>query len=408
METKKIISIGFLGNVFEWYDFSIYAFLAPVIGKVFFSSTDPKISLLKTFFVFSLSFLVRPLGGMFFGSLGDRVGRAYALKISFFLMGIPTIFIGLLPSYESLGITSVILLIILRLIQGFAAGGELPGSACYVYEHSDTKHRTFFCSFISASSALGVLCSSVVATTAFFIFDDKQMTDWAWRIPFFLGSVILVFLYYVRNQLMDEQFIRKEKSPIIELIKKEYKVMLKIIFLYAFVQMTFYSLAVWLPSYLNVYLGYSRQMAFLVGSLEIGSLVLLVLLLGYVAEKIGTKKMLVLGISLITLISYPAFLIFNQKFLPLIISVSFIIALGKACIYSVIIKLMGDVFTDGVRCSGISISSTLATTIFGGTAPTICGYLINKTGYTFIPVILPIVFGLLVLPIALMLKEEKS
>lgn len=406
METKKIVSIGFLGNVFEWYDFSVYAFLAPVIGKVFFSSSDPKISLLKAFFVFSLSFLARPLGSIYFGSLGDRVGRAYSLKVSFFLMGIPAVLIGLLPSYNSIGVTAIITLIILRLIQGFAAGGELPSSACYVYELSDTEHRNFFCSFVAASSILGVLCGSVVATIAFFIFDDKQMTSWAWRLPFFLGSVILIFLYYVRNQLMDEQFIRKENSPMVKLIRNEYKSILKIILLWSLIQMVLYSLFVWLPSYLNVYLGYSRQTAFLIGSLEIGFLVVLTLLLGFVAEKIGRRKLLLFGIFLLMLISYPAFVIFNYKFLPLIIAVAFVIALGMACLESVMMKLTVDSFTSGVRCSGVSISFTLATTIFGGTAPTICGYLINKTGCLFSPVLLLMAFCLLALPAAFSLKKD--
>ena len=402
---KKIVYIGFLGNIFEWYDFSVYAFLAPVIGKVFFSSSDPKISLLKTFFIFSLSFLIRPLGSIFFGSLGDRVGRAYSLKISLFLMGIPTVLIGLLPTYNSIGIISVILLIILRLIQGFAAGGELPGSACYVYETSDLKNRSFFCSFIAASAMLGVLCGSLVATTAFFIFDDRQMTDFAWRIPFLLGSAILVFLYYVRNQLMDECFVKKEVAPVTKLIKNEYKAVLKIIILYAFVQTSFYPLFVWLPSYLNVYLGFSSKTAFSLGSIGMALLVIFTLLWGYVAKRIGRKKMILFSIISIMLLAYPAFVVFNHKSLPMILAALFMLALCKGCMDSVMVELMGDSFTSSVRCSGISISFTLAAALFGGTTPTICGYLINKTGYLFSPVILLIVVGILALPVALSLKE---
>lgn len=362
--TKKIISIGFFGNVFEWYDFSVYAFLAPVIGKVFFSADDPKIALLKTFLIFSLSFLARPLGSIFFGSLGDRVGRAYSLKISFFLMGIPTIFIGLLPSYSSFGVASIVLLIILRLIQGFAAGGELPGSLCYVYEASDDKNRTFFCSFVAASSILGVLCGSIVATTSIFIFSDSQMVDWAWRIPFLLGSGILVFLYYIRNQLMDENFVPEEKSPLKKLVKNEYRSIIKIMILYAFVQTSFYLFFVWMPSYLKVYLGYSSKVAFLLGTTGLGLLVVFVLCFGYVAHHIGKRRLILFGMISMMLFSYPAFMILNYKFLPLVFGVMVVFALAKASMDSVMIGLMGDLFTKGVRCSGVSISFTLATALF--------------------------------------------
>ncbi len=405
MSTKKIVSIGFLGNVFEWYDFSIYAFMAPVISKIFFSSSDPKIGLLKTFFIFSLSFLIRPLGSIFFGSLGDRRGRAYSLKISLFIMGIPTILIGLLPTYSGLGTISVVALVVLRLIQGFAAGGELPGSACYIYELSDVKKRNFFCSFVAASSVLGVLCGSVVATTSFFIFDDAQMTGWAWRLPFLIGSVILVFLYYVRKLLIDENFVREESSPVANVIKYEYKSILKIIALYAFVQISFYTLFVWFPSYLNVYLGFSRKVAFLLGSIEIGLLVIFTLIIGYFAKEIGRKKLIILSIVSIIIISYPAFSILQYKCLPLILAMLTIIALCKACIDSVMVELMGDSFPKSVRCSGTGISFTLATAIFGGTAPIINGYLINTTGLLFAPIIVLAVVGLLALPVALSLKD---
>ena len=404
MSMKKIVSIGFFGNIFEWYDFSIYAFMAPVIGRVFFSSSDPKIELLKTFFIFSLSFLIRPVGSIFFGSLGDRVGRAYSLKLSFFLMGVPAVFIGLLPSYSSFGITTVVLLVILRLIQGFAAGGELPGSACYVYELSDNKNQNFFCSFVAASSMLGVLSGSVVATLSFFIFDDKQMVSWAWRIPFLLGSVILVFLYYVRKQLTDENFVKTEESPVVKLIKTEYKSVLKVITFYAFIQTSFYLLFVWMPSYLSVYLGFSHKTAFLLGTLEMSLHIALTLFFGYIAEKIGRKKLILYSIFSIMLFSYPAFVALNHKSLPLIILALSSFALSMACINGVMIKLMGDLFTSNVRCSGVSISFTLATAIFGGTAPTICSYLINKTGNTFSPVFFIVAVCLLALPAAFSIK----
>lgn len=405
---KKAITIGFLGNVLEWYDFSIYAFMTPVIGKVFFSSSDPKIGLLKALVVFSISFFIRPLGSVFFGSMGDRFGRAYALKISLFLMGVPAILIGLLPSYANFGVTAVILLVILRIIQGFAAGGELPASACYVYEISDDKNKNFFCSFVAASAILGVLSGSIVTTVTFFIFNDATIISWAWRLPFLLGSVILVFLYYIRNQLMVDDFVKQEKNPLISLVRNEYKPMAKIIALYAFTQTAFYLLFVWLPSYLNVYLGFSSRMAFLLGSISMALLVVFNLLCGYAERRIGRKKMILFGIVSIMLLSYPAFVILSYRSVPLILMVIFVLSLSKACIDSVMVKYMGDSFPSGVRCSGISISFTLATAIFGGIAPTLSSYLINVTGNLFSPVILLVITGLLALPVAFFMKEKSD
>lgn len=402
---KKIITIGFLGNVLEWYDFSVYAFLAPVIGKVFFYADDPKVGLLKTFLVFSLSFFARPLGSIFFGSLGDRKGRAYSLKISLFLMGVPTIFIGLLPGYGSFGFISVFFLVVLRLIQGFAAGGEMPGNACYVYETADEKNRTFFCSFVAASGVLGVLSGSVVATLSFFIFSEAEMIDWAWRIPFLLGSGILIFLYYIRNKLVDECFVREPGNPLTKLIKKEYVSVFKVVVLYAFVQVSFYLFFVWMPSYLKVYLGYSSKTAFLLGSIGIGFLVIFTLFFGYIAKYVGRKRLILFGIISMLLLSYPAFLVLKYKFLPLVLLVIFSFALVKAAMDSVMVELMGDLFSKGVRCSGTSISFAIAA-LFGGIAPTICGYLINKTGYVFSPLFFLLFVGLIAMFVAFTVKSK--
>lgn len=405
MSIKKIVAIGFFGNIFEWYDFSVYAFMAPVIGRVFFSSADPKVNLLKTFLVFSLSFLIRPLGSIFFGSIGDRVGRAYSLKLSFFLMGVPAVLIGLLPSYGSFGITSIVLLVILRLIQGFAAGGELPGSVYYVYELADDHNRNFFCSFVAASSMLGVLGGSVVATTSLFIFDEQQIIAWGWRLPFLLGAVALIFLYYIRNQFTDENFVKQEDRPVVKLIKSEYRAVLQVVVFYAFIQTSFYLLFVWMPSYLNIYLGLPFKTAFLLGSVEMALLIMFTLFFGYTAAKIGRKKLILFSIISIMLTSYPAFLVLSHNSLPLVFLVLFIFALGLGCINGVMVKLMGDLFSSSVRCSGISISFTLATAIFGGTAPTTCTYLINQTGNLFSPVVLLVATCFFALLVAVSLKE---
>lgn len=201
MDIKKIITIGFFANIAEWYDFSVYAFLAATIGTLFFNSKHPKVALINAFFWFTISYIARPIGSVFWGYFGDKFGRKKALRWCLFFMAIPTILIGVLPTYDQIGVITTIFLVIFRIIQGFAAGGELPISACYVYELAPIKKKNFLCSVVAASPMIGVLFGSVVAYLLSIMFTENEMLLYAWRIPFLLGFFVLIFILYARKAL---------------------------------------------------------------------------------------------------------------------------------------------------------------------------------------------------------------
>lgn len=410
MLLRKVFAIGFFGNIFEWYDFSVFAYLATVLGKVFFVSQTPEIALLKTFTVFSISYLVRPIGSIFFGALGDRVGRVYTLKLSMMLMAAPAFFIGLLPSFKTGGFVVVVILIALRLLQGFAAGGEFPGSACYVYEASNSQNKGFFCSVVAASPMLGVLCGSLAATIVFFLFSNAEVIRWAWRLPFLFSAVIVAFLFYIRKEMTDEGMdVKSDKPrPLHTLIKSHYRPMLKLMMLYTFISISFYLLFVWMPSYLHVYIGFSHQSAFLLSTVGLGALILSTMFFGYVSKRIGERNLAVFSILSITIAAYPAFIILQYNSLVLAYGVLLFFALCLGCIDGVIMSIMGDLFTKEIRCSGMSISFTIPTAVLGGLSPTVCTYLIYKTGWVLSPVLFLVLAGLVGLPAAFSLKKDAT
>ncbi len=289
---------------------------------------------------------------------------------------------------------------LLRIIQGFAAGGELPGSACYVYELSDERNRNFFSSFVAASSMLGVLTGSLVVTSIFFLFKFEQIIDWAWRIPFLLGGLILVFLFKIRMQLQDSPISVDHKfNPLIYLLRNEFRSVVKIMALYAFISVSFYLLFVWMPSYLTVYLHVTYRTSLVLNTIGLGSLIFFTLFFGYIAKFVGKKRLIIFSILSILLSSWPAFILLEYCNLVITCFVILFFSICLGCIDGVIMYTMGTLFPKCVRYTGISIAFTFSTALFGGSAPAICSYLINHTDWVLSPVLVltvVCVIGLLV------------
>ena len=200
---KKVILAGAIGNALEWYDFTIYAFFVPMIAMQFFPNKDPFLSLLATFGVFAVGFLVRPLGAILFGYIGDHAGRKKALVLSMIMMSFPTFLIGILPDYHSIGVMAPILLIALRIIQGLAVSGELTTATVFLIEHAELNKRGVAGSLAMAGALFGMVLSAIFATSLSELVSDTQLAAWGWRIPFLLGGLIGVFGLMVRLRVVD-------------------------------------------------------------------------------------------------------------------------------------------------------------------------------------------------------------
>lgn len=404
MNFKKIMLIGFFANVAEWYDFSIYAFLAASIGQLFFNSSSPKLALIKTFFIFTASYLIRPIGSFFWGYFGDCYGRKVVLKWSLMLMAVPTIVIGLLPAYSTY---SLACLIILRLIQGFAAGGELPITACYIYEISPQDKKNFFCSIVAVSPIIGVLSGSITAFLIYHFFTSQEVLQYAWRIPFLFGIVILFLVLYIRRNIEEteefKQLLNKSNAKLTlktwfyEQHIKDLKPLLNTFALYVFIQSAFYLMFVWMPSYLHTFLLISKDISFFANTIGMVLLVLFTLVIGYFAKEY--KKLALLSILSIAIMCIPLFLLLQTRKIEFILISYVIFALCLSCIDGIIINVLVRTFKPINRCSGVSIGFTLPTAVFGGVLPTLCSYFIYKTNNNLFPAFLLFVICVITLPI---------
>ena len=194
---KKTLFAGAIGNALEWYDFALYGYFAPVFAALFFPSERPSLSLISAFGVFAIGFLARPLGALLFGYWGDTVGRREALAWSVILMAIPSCFIGLLPTYETIGMAAPLALTLCRFLQGLSVGGEFTGSVTFLVEHAAPSQRAYIGSWAGFSAQMGALFGSAVGALVATVVSDEALRLWGWRIPFLLGSLIALVGWYV-------------------------------------------------------------------------------------------------------------------------------------------------------------------------------------------------------------------
>src|SRR5271167_465696 len=214
-EERRVIFASSLGTVFEWYDFYLYAILAPFFAALFFPKGNETAALMSAFATYAAGFLVRPFGALIFGRIGDLVGRKYTFLVTIMVMGASTFLVGLLPTYASVGWFAPILLVTLRLLQGLAVGGEYGGAVTYVAEHARPGERGYATSWIQTTATVGLALSLVIILLCRELMDAKAFSEWGWRIPFVASAILLVFSVYIR--------LRLHESPIFQKMKEEGK-----------------------------------------------------------------------------------------------------------------------------------------------------------------------------------------
>src|SRR5690242_16380379 len=211
-DETRVIFASSLGTVFEWYDFYLYAVLAPFFAAVFFPKGNATAALLSAFATYAAGFLVRPFGALVFGRIGDLVGRKYTFLVTILVMGFSTFAVGLLPTYASIGWAAPVLLVSLRLLQGLALGGEYGGAATYVAEHAANDRRGYDTSFIQTTATLGLFLALLVIYLCRSNMDVKTFADWGWRIPFWVSVILLIFSVYIRLRLQESPIFQKMKA----------------------------------------------------------------------------------------------------------------------------------------------------------------------------------------------------
>lgn len=384
----QILIGGTIGNLTEWYNFLLFGYLAPFISQLFFPSDNELLSISLVFVVFAISFLVRPLGGILFGWIGDTYGRQRALLISLFLLGIPTFLIGILPTYQTIGIASPILLCLLRICQGLSAGGEHTGSAIYVAEYAPPNRRALWVSTVPSSAALGVLTGSLASLIIISSFNTDTLLAYGWRTGYWAGTFLCLISILLRLRLPEtpdfEREHRKNKNyryPIKDLIRN--KIWIKnlfIIFSLASAWGVIYQLLfIWMPTYLTHIQHFNRSTSLQVVSIYIFILSLFILFFGLLADYFNRKYLLMTSSILLFISAYPLFMLLSSHSLTNVyVSLAIFTVLWGLYIASAFV-IMVEKFPPAIRYTGLSFGFNLGLAIFGGTCPLIATWLIEIT-----------------------------
>jgi MFS transporter, MHS family, proline/betaine transporter len=387
---RRVLISGMIGNGLEWYDFAIYGYFATILSKLFFPSADPLVSLIASYGAFAAGFAMRPLGAVLFGYLGDKYGRKVALTFSILMMAIPTAAIGLLPTYQQIGVLAPILLTFIRLLQGLSLGGEFCGAMTFVVEHSGEKNRGLIGSTTIVSLVIGMLAGSLIAATMANLLSKEALETWGWRIPFILGFAIGLVGFYIRNHTKESPEYESAKRngtlcnrPIKEAFTKHLKPMIISIGIYITVTVPFYILTIFMITYLSKILNYSLADTLLINSISMIVLLVTTLLGGWLSDKYGRKPILVASAFAFLILSYPLFLMIGYNiFTAGIALIIFAVILGLYI--GPVPTMLVEYFPTGVRFTAMAISYNFCAALFGGTAPMVATFMIRETGNNII------------------------
>ena len=382
---KLTLIAGLYGNTLEWYDFILYANLAPLLSVIFFPTQDPMTSLLLTFAVFATGFLVRPFGALFFGYIGDHFGRRVALITSISIITVPTTLIGFIPSYTHIGIAAPIILTLLRIMQGIAISGELNSAATYVIEHAKPNRRGLAGSLVMGTAFLGILTGALVAFSLTHIFDHDTLMQWGWRTAFWLSGVLGVIGLWIRLKTGESpKFIANHQSPVKTVLTKHRRELLLATLFVMLMAVGNYLFIGYVVSFL-VKQGFSLQTATAINLICMLLTIALYPMMGLLSDKIGRKPVYRIGIIGAVIFAFPIFYLLSQPDFWLVLLGDMLLALILAPIAGMVPTIVAEIFTTEVRNSGSAISYNLALAIFGGTTPLVAFKLVELTANPYAP-----------------------
>ena len=388
----KMIFMAALGSILEWYDFSIFAYLAPVIAILFFPHENKFSGIIATYAVFAVGFFARPLGAIIFGHFGDRIGRNKTLVWTISLISITTTLIGFLPTYSEIGIAAPILLTILRILQGFSIGGETTGSASFVLEHIENKKRGFAGAFLTMAIGCGVLAASFLVTLSYNYFNHADLIAWGWRIPFLLGIPTGIIGYYVRKKFPESQLFQTahsngqlEKFPVKTAFLYYKKPIFQLTSLYALSAVITYLIFIFMPVYVGTVTHLPLVLTTQVTTIGMGFVTFLILITGYLSDYIGRKFFLLIGALGFLISSYPLFSLIIRGSLIYFIIAEICFVILATCYQSILTATAQELVVTPVRYTVTALGYHFGFSIFGGTAPLIATYAVHFTGNKAIP-----------------------
>jgi MFS transporter, MHS family, proline/betaine transporter len=384
---KRIIAAGIIGNVIEYYDFALIGFLAVMMGNLFFPSTDPFLSLLGSFGAFAAGMIMRPVGAMIFGHIGDRVGRRFALMTSLVLMALPTFLIGCLPTYAQIGIVAPILLVTLRMIQGLSVGGEYASSIVYLVEQSSPNRQNLYGSFVSVGAKIGMALGSGLCGVLLWYLGENVMGDWGWRIPFLLSIVIAAAGLYLRRNLTDTYQPHEDKTiPLVAIFRDHKKLFIQFLIVASVIWMLYYTLFIYLPHWLEDSAGLLKVDAGKINTISIVLGVIFIPIMAMVADRLGSiQVMRVSAIATAITIVPIMYVMVHGGFYGALIStalMTLLLCAFQAPIFSTVVHGLKH---HGHRASFTALILGSAAGIVGGVTPVLMTSLVEFSGNIYAP-----------------------
>ncbi|KUM29872.1 MFS transporter [Arthrobacter sp. EpRS66] len=390
---RRVLAGGSVGQFIEFYDFTLYGLSAVTLSALFFPSQNTLAGLLATFATFGVAFFVRPLGGLFFGVLGDKVGRRKVLFITLLTIGLATFSIGLLPTFGQIGVLAPVLLVLCRLIQGFSAGGESVGAPAFVFEHAPVNSRGFWLNITLAATALPSVVGGTLILVLSSTMDPENFQAYGWRIPFLLALPLALFGLWIRAKTEESEAFQEvlkknehmEYSPLQQTFAENKLRMLQVIFVMALTAMGFYFLSGYFVSYVQVTGNLSLEKSLAANALAMASYAVLLPIGGRLGDRFGRKPMLIAGSAALLVLSVPCFMLVTSGSLGLAI-LGQLIFVVPMCIYGGgCYTFFVEIFTTKTRYTSSAISYNVAYAIFGGTAPFVGTWLVSATGISMFP-----------------------
>jgi MFS transporter, MHS family, proline/betaine transporter len=391
---RRAIAASAMGNAVEWFDYGVYAYVAVYIGRAFFPSDDPTASTLSSLAVFAISFLIRPLGGLVWGPLGDRLGRRSILAVTIILMSAATFAVGLLPSYATIGIWAPIGLIVLRMIQGFSTGGEYGGAATFMAEYAPDHKRGFCGSFLEFGTIGGFTLGALLALAIGAILGEQAMAEWGWRLPFFITGPMGLIGLYLRNKLEDTPVFRELEAAggtehdtgteFRDLLGQYWWQMVLLMGLVVTLNVTNYTLLAYMPTYLETQLDMTSNASLTL--IIIGQLAMMAVIpfAGALSDRVGRKPLWWASIIGLFIMAIPMYALMAQGFALAVVGFA-VLGLLYVAQLSTISAMFPAMFPTHVRYAGFAIAYNVSTALFGGTAPAVNEWLIALTGDPLVP-----------------------
>lgn len=391
---RRALAGSLVGSTIEWYDFLLYATVAPIVfAPQFFPDSDPFVAIMLAYFGHALTFFIRPFGGVFFAHIGDRIGRKKTLVVTLSMMGLGTMAIGLLPTYAQAGVWAPILLFACRIVQGLAIGGEWGGALLLAYEYAPKEKRGLFGAIPQTGVTWGLILGNLALLIALNTAGPDVFAQWAWRIPFII-SVVLIFLgLWIRKELDETPAFKKvleggtvERNPLGATLRKHWVEVLIAIAVKAVETAPFYIFVSFMVSYAKNELGYSNSEA--LAAIMIGAIVssLFMPVCGALSDRFGRVQVYVFGVIILALVTVPYFFMAQWGVFGFILASVLAVGIAWSFVTGTLGTMMSELFSANVRYTGITLGYQIGAAIFSGTAPMIAIWLTEQTDHHWWPI----------------------